>query len=121
MRVHLESYIRELRSKYWPWGWGGGGFGSEGATSGTCASVRAGIGGGGGGGGCGGGGAREAGLSAFWCTLDALHDHFAYHAVSLAFQRISALTTIGEHGAGKGRRRHCHDRPLAVRCPACHP
>lgn len=35
--------------------------------------------------------AREAGLNALWCTLDALHDHFAYHAVSLAFQRISAL------------------------------
>jgi hypothetical protein len=117
VRVHLESYIRELRSKYWPRGWGGGGFGSEGVTSGTCASVRAGIGGGGGrGGGGGGGGAREAGLSAFWCTLDALHDHFAYHAVSLAFQRISALTTIGEHGAGKGRRRHYAPPCCALPC-----
>ena len=42
--------------------------------------------------------AREAGLRAAWCTLDALHDHVAYHAVSLAFQRIAAITTVGEHG-----------------------
>ena len=42
--------------------------------------------------------ARDAGLDAAWCTLDALHDHVAYHAVSLAFMRISTLTSIGEHG-----------------------
>ena len=42
--------------------------------------------------------AREAGLSAAWCTLGALHDHGAYRAVSLAFQRVAALTTVGAHG-----------------------
>ena len=42
--------------------------------------------------------AREAGLSAAWCTLGALHDHGAYRAVSLAFQRVTALTTVGAHG-----------------------
>ena len=42
--------------------------------------------------------AREAGNGAIWCTLDALHNHVAYHAVSLAFQRLAALTTVGEHG-----------------------
>ena len=42
--------------------------------------------------------ALEAGLFAAWCTLDALHNHKAYHAVSLAFLRIAALTSIGEHG-----------------------
>ena len=42
--------------------------------------------------------ARKAGLYAAWCTLDALHDHKAYHAVSLAFLRIAALTSVGEHG-----------------------
>ena len=42
--------------------------------------------------------AQKAGLYAAWCTLDALHDHKAYHAVSLAFLRIAALTSVGEHG-----------------------
>jgi hypothetical protein len=42
--------------------------------------------------------ARDAGLSASWCTLDALHEHAAYHAVSLAFMRIATLSSIGEHG-----------------------
>ena len=42
--------------------------------------------------------ARQAGLSAAWCTLGALHDHAAYLPTLLAFQRIAALTTAGEHG-----------------------
>ena len=42
--------------------------------------------------------ARKAGLYAAWCTLDALYDHKAYHAMSLAFLRIAALTSVGEHG-----------------------
>ena len=39
--------------------------------------------------------ARQAGLSAAWCTLGALHDHAAYLPTLLAFQRIAALTTAG--------------------------
>ena len=43
--------------------------------------------------------ARDAGWSAAWCTLGALHDHIAYRPVGLAFERIAALASAGAHGA----------------------
>ena len=42
--------------------------------------------------------ARDAGLSAVWCTLDAVDGHISAHAIALAFKRVEAMTTIGEHG-----------------------
>ena len=42
--------------------------------------------------------AKQAGLSAVWCTLGALHDHEAYVPAGLVFQRLAALTEVGMHG-----------------------
>ena len=43
--------------------------------------------------------ASAAGLSAAWCTMQALHDHAAYQPVGIAFQRIHILKEPGAHGA----------------------